>query len=203
MSTGALERVIRRAGARRREAAEQHCDLCRETVGEGHRHLLDTETGEALCACTACALLFDRPAASDGHYRLLPDRRIRLTGVDPRPLGVPVGLAFFVRQDDGEVFAHYPSPAGATRWGIQDAAWDTVVRGCPVLAGLAPLVEALLVNTTGERREAWLVPVDDCYRLVAVVRREWTGLTGGDRVGPEIERFFEELGRRHGQDPGR
>jgi hypothetical protein len=123
--------------------------------------------------------------------------------VDPGVLGVPVGLAFFVVQPDGTVLAHYPSPAGATRWEIDPEAWRAVVRDCPVLTDLAPRVEALLVNTTGDRREEWLVPVDDCYRLVAIVRREWTGLTGGDRVGPEIERFFDELGRRYGQHPGR
>jgi hypothetical protein len=202
MSAPALERVIRRSSARRR-AVREHCDLCSAPVPEQHRHLLDTAKDELLCACQACSILFDRDAASNGHYRLLPDRRLRLAGVDPGPLGVPVGLAFFVRRPDGAVRAHYPSPGGATQWEIDAAAWRAVVDGAPELAGLAPLVEALLVNTTGVRREAWLVPVDDCFRLVAVVRQEWTGLTGGDRVGPAIERFFDELGRRYGQDPGR
>jgi Family of unknown function (DUF5947) len=201
-STGALERVIRRAGTRRRDTRE-HCELCREPVPEEHRHLLDVDSGEVLCACRACSILFDREAAGNGRYRLLPDRRLRLSGIDPAVLGVPVGLAFFVVQPGGEVLAHYPSPAGATRWEIDPEAWRAVVRDCPVLADLAPRMEALLVNTTGDRREEWLVPVDDCYRLVAVVRREWTGLTGGDRVGPEIEGFFDELGRRYGQHPGR
>jgi hypothetical protein len=198
----ALERAVRRAGTRRRDTAE-HCELCAEPVAEQHRHLLDTDTGAVLCACPACSILFDRDAASNGHYRLLPERRLRLAAVDPGLLGVPVGLAFFVRQEDGAVRAHYPSPGGATRWEIDADAWQAVVRESPELAGLAPLVEALLVNTTGDRREAWLVPVDDCFRMVAIVRREWEGLTGGDRVAPAIERFFDELGRRYGQDPGR
>lgn len=206
MNAPALERVIRRAGTRRRDA-EEHCELCSEPVSEEHRHLLDTGdgagSGTVLCACRACSILFDRDAASNGHYRLLPERRLQLAAVDPGVLGVPVGLAFFVAQEDGGVRAHYPSPGGATQWEIDDAAWQAVVRSCPELAGLTPLVEALLVNTTGERREAWLVPVDDCFRVVAIVRREWKGLTGGDRVGPAIEQFFDELGRRYGQDPGR
>lgn len=202
MNAPALERVIRRAGTRRPDVGE-HCDVCAETVAEQHRHLLDTDTGEVLCACRACSILFDRGVASNGHYRLLPERRLRLAAVDPGVLGVPVGLAFFVAQPDGGVRAHYPSPGGATQWEIDAGAWQSVVRRSPELADLQPLVEALLVNTTGERREAWLVPVDDCFRMVAMVRREWTGLTGGDRVGPAIERFFDELGRRYGQDPGR
>ena len=206
MTTGALERVIRRAGTRRRDAQE-HCELCSEPLPEEHRHMLDTDSGSGvgtvLCACRACSILFNRDAASNGHYRLLPERRLRLAGVDPSGLGVPVGLAFLIAQPDGAVRAHYPSPGGATQWEIGAEPWRAVVRDCPVLAELVPLVEALLVNTTGDRREAWLVPVDDCYRLVAIVRREWTGLTGGHRVGPAIERFFDELGRLHGQDQGR
>jgi hypothetical protein len=202
MSSGALERVIRRAGTRRREAQE-HCDLCRQPVTSGHRHLLDTGSGEVLCTCQACSILFGRAAASDGHYRLLPDRRVPLAGVSAARLGVPVGLAFFIIQPDGAVLAHYPSPAGATRWQVEASAWQDVISGCPALAGLVPQVEALLINTTGHRREAWLVPIDDCYRLVAVVRREWKGLTGGDRIRPEIERFFDELRRQYGQHPGR
>jgi hypothetical protein len=39
------------------------------------------------------------------------------------------------------------------------------------------------------------VPVDDCYRLVATVRRSWRGFAGGDRVTAEIEAFFAGLRR--------
>jgi hypothetical protein len=202
MTSRALERVIRRAGTRQRDP-DDHCDLCSHPVPAEHRHLLDIGSAEVLCTCQACSILFDRPAASDGHYRLVPDRRIPLPAVDAARLGVPVGLAFFIAQPDGTVLAHYPSPGGATKWQIEPGAWQQVTSGCPAVTGLVPQVEALLVNTTGGRREAWLVPIDDCYRLVAIVRREWQGITGGDRVEPEIERFFEQLRRRHGQHPGR
>lgn len=200
--SGALQRVIRRAGARRPDA-EQRCDLCLELLPPDHGHLLDTGEDQVLCSCRACSILFSRPAASDGRYRLLPVRRTPLAGIDAAGLGVPVGLAFFVLQPDRTVLAHYPSPAGATRWQVDPGAWQGVMSGSPALADLEPQVEALLINTTGDRREAWIVPVDDCYRLVAIVRREWRGLTGGDRVGPQIEGFFDELRRKHGQHPGR
>lgn len=194
MSTGALRRAIRRADTQAAPGADTpRCEICRQAVMPGHRHLLDTATGELLCSCQACSLLFSRPAASEGHYQLLPERREPLTGVDSARLGVPVGLAFFVVQADAAVLAHYPSPAGATRWEIDPVAWQDVLARCPALGTLAPQVEALLVNTTSGRREAWIVPLDDCYRLVAIVRREWEGLTGGDRVGPEIGRFFDEI----------
>jgi hypothetical protein len=38
-----------------------------------------------------------------------------------------------------------------------------------------------------------VVPVDDCYRLVAIVRRHWRGMYGGDTVWEEIQRFFGGL----------
>ncbi|HYZ57212.1 MAG TPA: DUF5947 family protein [Streptosporangiaceae bacterium] len=195
MTAGALERVIRRAAARRQQSgqARQCCQLCGQPVPDGHRHLVDTHSGEPLCACYPCSVLFNRDQASQGHYRLIPDRRIRLTGLSTTALGVPVGLAFFVRQADGRVVAHYPSPAGATRWEIDPGAWGRAVRECPALADLAPDVEAALVNTARGRDEAWLVPLDDCWRLVAIVRQQWKGLSGGDQVWPEIDRFFDEL----------
>jgi hypothetical protein len=189
--TGALGRVIRRAG--RPAPVGERCDLCAAELPDQHRHLLDTGRHEIRCACRACSLLFDREAASEGHYRLVPRRRLRLPDVSTSGLGVPVGVAFFVPRSDGTVDAHYPSPAGATRWDVDQAAWHDVVARCPPLAGMAPEVEALLVNTAGGHCDRWLVPIDDCFRLVTLVRQEWRGLSGGTRVWTEIETFFAGL----------
>lgn len=193
MSAGALERVIR--AAKRRQAA-QGCDLCGEPLPGEHRHLLDIGGDAALCACLPCFLLFDREAAGGGHYRQIPRRRRRLPVVATAALGVPVGLAFFVAGDDGTVRAHYPSPAGPARWEVGAGAWRDVLGRHRFLRDLAPEVEALLVNTARGRNDHWLVPIDDCFRLVALVRREWRGLSGGGAVWAEIERFFGELTER-------
>lgn len=191
MTSGALARVIRSA-ADRRPGAER-CDLCGADVPPGHHHLLDTDREGLLCACRPCSLLFVDEEAAQGRYRLVPRRRVRLPPVGTRALGVPVGLAYFVPHADGTVSAHYPSPAGATRWEAEPQAWREAVAHCPPLATLVPDVEALLVNTARAAKHHWIVPIDDCFRLVAVVRREWRGLSGGDRVWPGIERFFAEL----------
>ncbi|MBO8187164.1 DUF5947 family protein [Streptomyces spirodelae] len=197
MTSGALARVIREAADRTGDHARpqdpERCELCADLVPEEHRHLLDTTADQVLCACRACSLLFTRDAASEGHYLLIPRRRRRLGPVPTAPLGVPVGLAFFVPRSDGGVRAHYPSPAGPTRWEVEPAAWRETVARCPELATLAADVEALLVNTVQGREQHWIVPVDDCFRMVAVVRREWRGLSGGSRVWPELDRFFAEL----------
>lgn len=190
----ALRRTIRRPDVRPDE--ELHCQLCSAPIPEPHRHMLDEHSGELLCACRACTVLFQREAAGRDHYRLVPDRRLRLPPFAVDGLGVPVGLAFFTIDGGGAVTAHYPSPMGATTCEVDSENWQAALHECPQLCELAPMVEALLVNTTREAREYWLVPIDDCYRLVAVIRCEWRGLSGGSKVWPAVDRFFAELGTK-------
>ena len=57
-------------------------------------------------------------------------------------------------------------------------------------------VEALLVNRVGSAREYFLVPIDECYRLVGLIRIHWRGLSGGSLVWGEIAAFFDDLRRR-------
>lgn len=202
MRTPALERAIRRSGEARRPAVDP-CGLCATPLVPEHVHLLDLETRRPVCACGACALLFDRPADSGGRYRLIPNRRLRLDGLDPGVLGTPVGLAFFVLGDDGEVAAHYPSPAGATRSELDASDWAAAVATCPELAEIEPEVEALVVDTSAGASAAFLVSLSECYRLVGRVRTCWEGWTGGEPVRRAIEEFFDELGRSDGTHQSR
>jgi len=198
VSTQALARIVHRP-ARAPEAEVPRCDLCGLVVPEPHRHVLDLQGGELLCTCRACTLLFSREAAGRGHYRLVPETRIRLDDVPTDDLGVPVGLVFLVPHDDGTATAHYPGPLGATRHEVDPPVWAALRRRCPALADMAPEVQAVLLHTARGADEHWLVPIDDCYRLVAVIRGEWRGLSGGSSVWPAIERFFADLAapRRH------
>ncbi|MGW0997817.1 DUF5947 family protein [Streptomyces sp. NPDC002520] len=191
---GALARVIRSAADRAATAEAETCELCAAPVADEHRHLYDTTAEQVRCVCGPCSVLFADDAA--GHYRLVTRRRRRLPPVDTGVLGVPVGLVFFVPRSDGTVTAQGPSPAGAMRWEVDAAAWQRLAATCPPLASMTPEVEALLVNTVRGMDEHWIVPVDDCFRMVALVRREWRGLSGGGRVWPAVERFFAELTER-------
>ncbi|MFG2352119.1 DUF5947 family protein [Streptomyces sp. NPDC048521] len=193
---GALARVIRSAADRAAAAEAERCELCAAPVPGDHPHLYDTGAAEVRCVCGPCSVLFAEDGAGQGRYRLVPRRRVRLPSVDTGVLGVPVGLVFFVPRDDGTVTAQGPSPAGAMRWEVDAAAWQRLAGTCPQLASVAPEVEALLVNTVRGLDEHWIVPVDDCYRMVALVRREWRGLSGGGRVWPAVERFFAQLTER-------
>lgn len=230
-----LRGLLRRpypSGARTAKAADgdaERCDLCAEKVPERHRHMLDADRSAVLCTCGPCALLFGQSAAGGRHYLLLPERRLRLGGFRIGPmlwarLGVPVGLAFFVRDGaSGQVSVGYPSPLGVTRSAVGPEVWEEVTRGYPESAGIADDVEALLVHrtngtggadgwaspqspastginetteskeTTESTDEHWIVPLDDCYRLAAVVRTHWRGLSGGPEVREHIDAFFAGL----------
>jgi Family of unknown function (DUF5947) len=182
-----------------RQEQEERCELCGELLPSEHRHLIDVQDRRLLCSCRACSLLFDRQGAGGGHYRLVPSRRLRLEHFELsdqawEELRIPVEMAFFFRNSTAErVVAFYPSPMGATESRLDLSAWQELERCNPALSSLEPDVEALLVNRAKGRRGAWLVPIDECYRLVAVIRTRWRGFTGGKEVWDEIERFFEQL----------
>jgi hypothetical protein len=69
------------------------------------------------------------------------------------------------------------------------------VAANPVLATCEPDVECLLVRRSRRAHEHWLLGLDVAYALVAVIRRHWKGLGGGDTVRTEIDAFFDRLSR--------
>jgi Family of unknown function (DUF5947) len=200
-ATPRLRQIVQRAGEQR-ESAQEHCELCGEAIPPEHRHLLDVATRELMCACQACKILFDRREAGAGHYRLVPERRLLLDDFrldDPawEALRIPVEMAFFFRSTrDERVCAFYPSPAGPTESLLQLDAWEDIERANPVLSTLETDVEALLVNRARGVRQYFVVPIEDPYRLVALIRSRWRGLTGGQEVWQEIEGFFDALSQQ-------
>ena len=51
-------------------------------------------------------------------------------------------------------------------------------------------------------REHFVVPIDRCYELVALIRTHWRGLAGGEEVWAEIAHFFERLRGQAGTEAG-
>jgi len=195
-------RVLARQAGERREAALERCELCGAPVEREHRHLLDLRDRELMCSCRACALLFDRDAAGAGHYRLIGDRRLRVDdlALDDamwEELRLPVDMAFFFHHSgEGRVMAYYPSPMGPTESLLELGAWRELEAANPILRTLKPDVEALLVNRVRGTRRHWIVPIDECYGLVGLIRTSWRGFTGGAEVWTGIAERFEELDRR-------
>ena len=99
----ALRRFAREESVRRETAedeAAERCDLCGAFIPPDpeHRHLMEVATREILCVCRPCSILFDKEAASEGRYRLVPDRVLNLenfgmTDVQWEGLRVPVDMA--------------------------------------------------------------------------------------------------------------
>lgn len=195
---GALRQLARRAAA----AAEERCELCGEAIPPEHQHLLDIRSRELQCVCRACALLFDRPAAGAGMRRLVPRDSRYLPGFDLSDaiwegLRIPVNMAFFTASSAaGRVLALYPGPMGPTESLLTLEAWSELEACNPILRTMQEDVEALLVNRVREARDHFLVPIDECYRLVGIIRLHWRGLSGGREVWQEIDAFFTDLKAR-------
>lgn len=190
---------------RPRDAGER-CDLCSARLAAEHAHLLEVASRRLCCACEPCAILFSNPAAP--KYRRVPRRvqlltDFRLSDVQWEGLALPINLAFLVYSSQAErVVALYPSPAGATEALPPAEAWQSLVEENPVLRVLEPDVEALLVNRLGAEPAYYRVGIDECYKLIGLIRTHWRGLSGGTAVWEEIGRFFAALKERSGAAGG-
>jgi hypothetical protein len=178
------------------------CVLCALAIGPEHQHLIEPRERRLLCCCDACAVLFS--GQQSATYRRVP-RRIeqladfRLTDAQWEDLHLPINLAFFFQSSPAQrVVAMYPSPAGAMESLLPLEAWHALAEENPVLPELEPDVEALLVNRVGAARNYYRVPIDECYRLIGLLRSHWRGLSGGTQVWEQVDRFFTGLKMRAG-----
>jgi hypothetical protein len=186
----------------RRPSAVETCEMCSRELAASHQHLLDPASRKLICACDACAILFSNQGQTKykrvpRRVRFLPD--FRMTDSQWDGLMMPINMAFFFRSTpQGRVIALYPSPAGATESLLSFDTWDEIELENPALLEMEADVEALLVNRIGHARgfstpEYYLVPIDECFKLVGLIRSRWQGLSGGTEVWREIGEFFSGL----------
>jgi hypothetical protein len=184
----------------RPKPVRERCALCSAELPADHSHLLEPATRRLACACEPCAILFSNQGAA--RYRRVPRRveflpDFRLSDVTWQGLSLPIDLAFFVRSTpENGILALYPSPAGATEAPVAADAWQVLEEENLILLEFEPDVEALLVNRVGSSRECYRVGIDECYRLVGLIRTHWRGFSGGDVVWDEIDGFFAGLKER-------
>lgn len=194
----------------RDRAPLERCELCGKALVPEHPHLFHTESRQLVCGCEPCAVLF--AGSGSPAYKRVPRDITRLssfalTGEQWDALMIPIGLAFILRSSaTGQMLAVYPSPVGATESLLPLDAWDRIAAGHARLLALEADVEALLVNRVDHRAEAptaryFVVPIDECYKLVGLVRRSWRGLSGGTEVWREIAEFFAGLDERAQPEP--
>lgn len=177
--------------------AREICEMCAQAIPERHRHLVEIHQRKLLCVCDACSILFDHDGATayrrvPHDIRELPDAN--LNDLLWNALGIPAGIVFILRSSaTGRTEAFYPSPAGPTEAELDGGFWDEISVAHPLMKTIKPDVEALLVNRANGARQYFIVPIDECYKLTALIRKHWQGFSGGKEAWDQIDCFFEGL----------
>ena len=195
--TVARMRALARAGGGARatptaRSDAERCDICRTTVPGDHRHLLHLSQRRIMCACEACWALY----SGAPEYRPTGMRTVWLDDFHCdeatwASFSIPIGLAFLMHSTaTGTVVAFYPSPAGATESELSLDAWETLVAANPALEQLESDAEALVVNRLADPPQYAILPIDQCYGLVGLIRSRWEGISGGSALEQAVPEFF-------------
>ena len=171
------------------------CQLCPTGISDDHRHLLHLYERRIVCVCETCWSTH----SGDSDYRPCGVRTVWLDDFALpdelwAQLQIPIGLTFVMRSSmTGTVVALYPSPAGATESEVDLFAWAAMCDANPVLERLEADAEALVVNRLGDQPQYAIAPIDQCYRLVGLIKSRWEGISGGRAIESAVAEFFDEL----------
>jgi Family of unknown function (DUF5947) len=178
-----------------RAAGEENCDLCGNGIDADHRHVLHLTERRILCVCESCmAMRSGDPELRPTGTRVLLLDHLDLSDELWARFAIPIGLAFFLRDSAaGGVVALYPSPAGATESELDLDAWNELVVANPELMTLEADAEALIVNRMSDPPRHAVAPIDECYRLVGMIKVSWDGISGGEGPQQAIDEFFSQL----------
>ena len=196
-------RTLARAGSPGRPdgpsaPAAERCDICNTTLPDDHRHMLHLVDRRIICTCEACWALY----SGNAEYRPTGMRTVWLDEFQCSQetwaaFQIPIGLAFFMRSTVTEsVVAFYPSPAGATESELTLEAWEALVAANPALEQLESDAEALVVNRMSDPAQYAIVPIDQCYGLVGLIKSRWEGISGGSAIEEAVPEFFATLRSR-------
>ncbi len=194
----------RPASAAPSTASKERCDLCHTTVPDDHRHMLHLVDRRIVCTCEACWALY----SGEAEYRPTGMRTLwledfRCPEETWASFQIPIGLAFFMRSTvTGSVVAFYPSPAGATESELRLDAWEALVADNPILEQLDSDAEALVANRLSQPAQYAIIPIDQCYGLVGLIKSRWEGISGGDAIQSAVPEFFAALRQRALSAPG-
>jgi Fe-S cluster biogenesis protein NfuA len=172
-----------------------HCELCPIGLADDHRHLLHLTERRIVCVCETCWSM----RSGDAEYRPTGGRTLWLEDfvLDDEAWSsfqIPIGLAFMMRSGlTDEIVMLYPSPAGVTESELDTLAWARMASDNPVLDRLVPDAEALIINRLADPPQHLIAPLDECYRLVGLIKSRWSGISGGPELKATVEEFFAGL----------
>lgn len=181
--------------------------MCGQEIASEHEHLVEPANRKLVCSCEACAILFQNHDGS--KYKRVPKRvvflpQFQMTDAEWEALMIPIEMAFFFKSSpQAKISVFYPSPAGPTESLLSLNAWTEIEDRNPILQEMEADTMALLVNRVGPARgaspaEYYLAPIDECYKLVGLIRTHWRGFSGGAEVWRELAVFFSALKKRAG-----
>jgi len=178
----------------------ESCDFCKVMLPETHQHVINIATRTVECVCDPCAVLF--PSERSAKYKRIPRiiralPEFRMTDEQWERLVIPIGIVFLYHSSrQSRLVGLYPSPAGAVESELDLSVWDEIEKENPCLGSLETDVEGVLIDRTRNPHEYFRVPIDECFRLVGMVRIEWRGFTGGPGVRNQISQFVDSLKQR-------
>lgn len=173
------------------------CELCSVKLSALHRHLAEVGKRNMVCVCDPCALRFENVLS--GRFKLVPRDvcpllNFQMTEAEWENLALPVNPVFiFHCSVTGRPTAVHPSPAGAVESLPPLTAWRRLAVKNPELNAFQPDVEALLINRTGKTSDYFRAPLDLCYELTGLIRKNSSSPAGGEKFWVEIETFFARL----------
>ena len=134
---------------------------------------MEVSTREIMCVCRPCSILFDSEAASEGRYRLVPDRLLNLEDFEMSDaqwenLRVPVDMAFFfyntpAEKGRGVLSQPHGADGVATGTARPGRSWRRATRCWKTWSGTW---RRSWSTGRGGRSDHFLVPIDECYKLV-------------------------------------
>jgi hypothetical protein len=199
--------LTRISAGRRPEAAGERCEMCAESIGDEHQHVVNVAGRQLMCVCRGCYLLFTDQHA-ELRYRAVPDRYLMFPdfALDRRAweaMQIPVGVAFFFTNSAlGRTVGFYPGPAGACESELDLDVWNAIRTADRRADLIADDVEALLVRVPESGSlHTFLVPIDACYEFVGRLRMLWRGFDGGGEAREFIDEFFAQIAARAREAP--
>lgn len=198
-AVAALQAILKK---KPNSAPGERCDYCGVPLGLEHSHMIDLKARRILCSCRPCYLVMVPQGAAQGRYKPVPTRYVEIEGfavgdAEWDSLQIPIGLAFFFKNSaEGKTVAFYPGPAGATESLLSLEAWDAIASGFPVFGTLEDDVEAVLIQRRRDGTRCFIVPIDQAYELVGLIRTTWRGFDGGEEAKGRIDAFFAKIGER-------
>ena len=114
-------------------------------------------------------------------------RSFRMTDAQWDALMIPIGIAFFSRSSrSNRVWLSIRARRGRWNRCLSLETWDEIEQRKSDIAHDGSDVEGLLVYRVGTAREYYIIPIDECFKLIGIIRLKWKGFSGGMEVWQEI-----------------